>query len=153
MEYKIILILIVIFLGTLGPIQTGVNSTLSNYLSHPSQAAFISFLGGVIIFFIILIFLRPSIPDLVSLKKAPFWSFTGGLMGACIVFGAIMIAPKIGAATYVSTFITGTIIMSLILDHFGLMAFETKPVDLWKLFGVSLVLSGMIIVNLSLIHI
>tara|TARA_S200000501_G_scaffold363264_1_gene393870 strand:+ start:40895 stop:41344 length:450 start_codon:yes stop_codon:yes gene_type:complete len=147
MEYKIILILIVIFLGTLGPIQTGVNSTLSNYLSHPSQAAFISFLGGVIIFFIILIFLRPSIPDLVSLKKAPFWSFTGGLMGACIVFGAIMIAPKIGAATYVSTFITGTIIMSLILDHFGLMAFETKPVDLWKLFGVSLVLSGMIIVN------
>ena len=147
MEYKIILILIVIFLGTLGPIQTGVNSTLSNYLSHPSQAAFISFLGGVIIFFIILIFLRPSIPDLVSLKKAPFWSFTGGLMGACIVFGAIMIAPKIGAATYVSTFITGTIIMSLILDHFGLMAFETKPVDLWKLFGVSLVLS------LSLIHI
>ena len=150
MEYKIILILIVIFLGTLGPIQTGVNSTLSNYLSHPSQAAFISFLGGVIIFFIILIFLRPSIPDLVSLKKAPFWSFTGGLMGACIVFGAIMIAPKIGAATYVSTFITGTIIMSLILDHFGLMAFETKPVDLWKLFGVSLVLSGMI---LSLIHI
>ena len=147
MEYKIILILIVIFLGTLGPIQTGVNSTLSNYLSHPSQAAFISFLGGVIIFSIILIFLRPSIPDLVSLKKAPFWSFTGGLMGACIVFGAIMIAPKIGAATYVSTFITGTIIMSLILDHFGLMAFETKPVDLWKLFGVSLVLSGMIIVN------
>ena len=147
MEYKIILILIVIFLGTLGPIQTRVNSTLSNYLSHPSQAAFISFLGGVIIFFIILIFLRPSIPDLVSLKKAPFWSFTGGLMGACIVFGAIMIAPKIGAATYVSTFITGTIIMSLILDHFGLMAFETKPVDLWKLFGVSLVLSGMIIVN------
>ena len=147
MEYKIILILIVIFLGTLGPIQTGVNSTLSNYLSHPSQAAFISFLGGVIIFFIILIFLRPSIPDLVSLKKAPFWSFTGGLMGACIVFGAIMIAPKIGAATYVSTFITGTIIMSLILDHFGLLAFETKPIDLWKLFGVSLVLSGMIIVN------
>ena len=147
MEYKIILILIVIFLGTLGPIQTGVNSTLSNYLSHPSQAAFISFLGGVIIFSIILIFLRPSIPDLVNLKKAPFWSFTGGLMGACIVFGAIMIAPKIGAATYVSTFITGTIIMSLILDHFGLLAFETKPIDLWKLFGVSLVLSGMIIVN------
>ena len=147
MEYKIILILVVIFLGTLGPIQTGVNSTLSNYLSHPSQAAFISFLGGVIIFSIILIFLRPSIPDLVNLKKAPFWSFTGGLMGACIVFGAIMIAPKIGAATYVSTFITGTIIMSLILDHFGLMAFETKPVDLWRLFGVSLVLSGMIIVN------
>ena len=147
MEYKIILILVVIFLGTLGPIQTGVNSTLSNYLSHPSQAAFISFLGGVIIFSIILIFLRPSIPDLVNLKKAPFWSFTGGLMGACIVFGAIMIAPKIGAATYVSTFITGTIIMSLILDHFGLMAFETKPIDLWRLFGVSLVLSGMIIVN------
>ena len=54
MEYKIILILIVILLGTLGPIQTGVNSTLSNYLSHPSQAAFISFLGGVIIFTIIL---------------------------------------------------------------------------------------------------
>ena len=149
MEYKIILILIVILLGTLGPIQTGVNSTLSNYLSHPSQAAFISFLGGVIIFSIILIFLKPSIPNLVDLKKAPLWSFSGGLMGACIVFGAILIAPKIGAATYVSTFITGTIIMSLILDHFGLMSFQVKPIDLWKFFGVSLVITGMMIVNIK----
>ena len=147
MEYKIILILLVILLGTLGPIQTGVNSTLSNYLSHPSQAAFISFLGGVVIFSIILIFLISSIPNIVDIKKAPFWSFSGGLMGACIVFGAILIAPKIGAATYVSTFITGTIIMSLILDHFGLMAFEIKPINLWKLFGVSLVITGMMIVN------
>jgi len=78
MEYKIILILIVILLGTLGPIQTGVNSTLSNYLSHPSQAAFISFLGGVIIFSIILIFLKPSIPNLVDLKKLLYGRFQVG---------------------------------------------------------------------------
>ena len=113
MEYKLLLILLIILIGTLGPIQTGVNATLSTYLSHPSQAAFISFLGGVIIYSIILIFLKPPIPNLVELKKIPIWAFTGGLMGACIVFGAIMIAPKVGAATYVSTFITGTIIMSL----------------------------------------
>ena len=37
--------------------------------------------------------------------------------------------------------------MSLILDHFGLMAFEVKPINLWKLFGVSLVITGMMIVN------
>jgi transporter family-2 protein len=133
--------------GTLGPIQTGVNATLSNYLTHPSQAAFISFLGGVIIYSIILFFLKPTLPSLDELKKIPLWAFTGGLMGACIVFGAIIIAPKIGAATYVSTFITGTIIMSLLLDHFGLMAFQTKPIDLWTIFGASLVITGMMIVN------
>ena len=147
MEYKLLLILLIILIGTLGPIQTGVNATLSTYLSHPSQAAFISFLGGVIIYSIILIFLKPPIPNLVELKKIPIWAFTGGLMGACIVFGAIMIAPKVGAATYVSTFITGTIIMSLFLDHFGLMTFETKPIDVWTIFGASLVISGMMIVN------
>ena len=147
MEYKLLLILLIILIGTLGPIQTGVNATLSTYLSHPSQAAFISFLGGVIIYSIILIFLKPPIPNLVELKKIPIWAFTGGLMGACIVFGAIMIAPKVGAATYVSTFITGTIIMSLFLDHCGLMAFETKPIDVWTIFGASLVISGMMIVN------
>ena len=37
--------------------------------------------------------------------------------------------------------------MSLILDHFGLMAFEVIPLNLWKLFGVSLVITGMMIVN------
>ena len=58
-----------------------------------------------------------------------------------------MIAPKVGAAAYVSTFITGTIIMSLFLDHFGLMTFETKPIDVWTIFGASLVISGMMIVN------
>lgn len=147
MEYKLLLVLFVIIIGTLGPIQTGVNATLSSYLSHPSQAALVSFLGGVIIFSVILFFLKPTLPSLDVLKKIPFWAFTGGLMGACIVFGAIMIAPKIGAATYVSTFITGTIVMSLILDHFGLMAFETKPIDLWTIFGASLVITGMMIVN------
>ena len=147
MEYKILLILLIVIIGTLGPIQTGVNATLSSYLTHPSQAAFISFFGGVVIFSIILFFLKPPIPNLLELKKIPIWAFSGGLMGACIVFGAIMIAPKVGAATYVSTFITGTIIMSLILDHFGLMAFETKPIDLWTIFGACLVVSGMIIVN------
>lgn len=147
MEYKILLILLIVIIGALGPIQTGVNATLSNYLTHPSQAAFISFFGGVVIFSIILFFLKPPIPNLLELKKIPIWAFSGGLMGACIVFGAIMIAPKVGAATYVSTFITGTIIMSLILDHFGLMAFETKPIDLWTIFGACLVISGMIIVN------
>ena len=147
MEYKILLILLIVIIGALGPIQTGVNATLSGYLTHPSQAAFISFFGGVVIFSIILFFLKPPIPNLLELKKIPIWAFSGGLMGACIVFGAIMIAPKVGAATYVSTFITGTIIMSLILDHFGLMAFETKPIDLWTIFGACLVISGMIIVN------
>ena len=147
MEYKLLLILFVIIVGTLGPIQTGVNATLSSYLAHPSQAAFISFLGGVIIYSIILFFLKPTLPSLDELKKIPLWAFTGGLMGACIVFGAIIIAPKIGAATYVSTFITGTIIMSLLLDHFGLMAFQTKPIDLWTIFGASLVITGMMIVN------
>ena len=96
---------------------------------------------------LILFFLKPTLPSLDEVKKIPFWAFTGGLMGACIVFGAIMIAPKLGAATYVSTFITGTIVMSLLLDHFGLMAFETKPIDLWTVFGASLVITGMMIVN------
>jgi len=37
--------------------------------------------------------------------------------------------------------------MSLLLDHFGLMAFQTKPIDLWTIFGASLVITGMMIVN------
>ena len=84
--------------GTLGPIQTGVNATLSSYLTHPSQAAFISFLGGVIIYSIILFFLKPTLPSLDELKKIPLWAFTGGLMGACIVCGAIGNAAEIGVA-------------------------------------------------------
>ncbi len=147
MEYKIILILIVILLGTLGPIQTGVNSTLSNYLSHPSQAAFISFLGGVIIFSIILIFLKPSIPNLVDLKKSSFMVIFRWVDGGMYCFWSYTDCSKNWCCdickyiyywyyNYVSYF-----------RSFWFDGLSGKANRFMEIFGVSLVITGMMIVN------
>ena len=69
------------------------------------------------------------------------------LFGAAFVLSALILAPKLGAATFVSTTIVGTMAASLVIDHFGVMAYRVQPVTVLRLLGAGLVVSGMLIIQ------
>ena len=58
-----------------------------------------------------------------------------------------MIAPKLGAAAFISTTIVGTMTASLIIDHFGLLAYKVQPVTTQRLLGAALVIAGMMLIQ------
>ena len=69
---KIYLFLGIAFLaGGLLPIQGGINSQLSQVLKHPLQATFVSFIGGLTLITLLLIFLHPPLPELAQIGKIP----------------------------------------------------------------------------------
>jgi len=72
---------------------------------------------------------------------------TGGLLGATFVFTSLFIAPKLGAAVYVSTGVAGTMISSLILDHYGLIGFKPVAVTPVRALGAVLVIGGMLMLQ------
>ena len=53
-----------------------------------------------------------------------------------------MLARELGAATLTAAVVTGQLVCSVVLDHFGLLGFEVHPVNAGRVIGCVLLLGG-----------
>lgn len=133
--------------GAVLPLQAGINSHLRTYAGSPLIAAFISFLVGTVLLFAMTLVLRLPWPSLSALAQAPWWAWLGGLLGAILVFLAIVLAEQLGAAVMVALIITGQMIVSLLLDHYGLVGYTRNTLSPARIMGTLLLLSGVFLIR------
>jgi transporter family-2 protein len=138
---------IALLIGCGGPIQAGINSTLAKTLGHPLLGAITNTMVATLAILIVILLFKVQLPTFKSIASAPWWAWCGGIIGAFSVFGALNYAPKMGAAAYVSVTVLGIVSASLILDHFGAIGFQKYPITFGKLFGASMVVCGMTIIQ------
>ena len=112
---------IVVAAGALIATQAGVNSQLARAVGHPVFAATISFVVGTAALLVACIAVRGSWTGLATAAQAPWWIWTGGLLGAVFVVTLAWLAPVLGAATLLSVAIAGQMSFALVLDHYGLV--------------------------------
>lgn len=128
--------------------QTAINSQLRQYLNSPIQAAFFSFLVGTICLAIMMLVMMwngsATKPTLSQLNEIPIWLWVGGLLGVYAVTASIYTAPKLGFLTFTGLVLFGQVIMSMLLDHFGLIGVEKNPVNWQRLLGAILIAIGII---------
>jgi len=132
---NLLFLLVALCAGGLVPVQGSINAHLSKGLNHPLQATFISFFGAVLLLVAVLMVLNPSLPSLSQLRSIPPIYYTGGIYGVLFVTTLLVLTPHIGIASTVVATIVGQLILSVILDHFGLFGLERHPVNLTRLFG------------------
>lgn len=137
-----------IFAGALLPIQTGVNSQMAKALGNPLWGALASFGVGTIALVLFAVLTGVKFPGPMQISAAPGWLWTGGLMGAFYVATAVILAPRLGAATTISLFVAGQMATSLILDHYGLISFPVHPMNAWRILGGALIIAGVILVRM-----
>ncbi len=58
-----------------------------------------------------------------------------------------MIIPRLGAALAFSLIVAGQLMMSVIMDHFGLFGVPVNPVNPAKMLGFLLLLAGVILIR------
>lgn len=133
--------------GAILALQIGINAALARGLANPIGAATVSFGIGTIALAVYFLITRQPYPTGESWSALPWWTLTGGALGAFYVVSTIISAPQIGAAMLVSLVIAGQILMSLILDHFGIAGFAQNPVTLWRVVGAALVIAGVIAIK------
>jgi transporter family-2 protein len=133
--------------GAMLPIQFGINAQLAHWVGGPVRAAFVSFVVGALALLVAVLLTARGWPDRPG--DAPWWIWTGGLLGAFYVLGSIVTAPKLGAATLVAMILAGQAIASLLVDHFGWVGFEEQPITLLRVCGVLLLAGGVALVRLS----
>lgn len=115
-------------------LQAGVNGSLGKKVGT-LEGALISFAIGTLALLLVNIFFGRG--DILSVLSVPKWQLTGGLLGALYVFILVLIVPRIGVAASIVGIITGQLLISVIIDHFGWMGVRQIPVDVNRLAGIA----------------
>ncbi len=133
--------------GSFLTVQAGINGQLRELLGTPFRASFVSFLVGTVPLFFLALATRAPLPTLKSLSNAPWWIWTGGLLGIFFVTFSILLPPRLGVAVYFGLVVAGQVLMAMLLDHYGFLGFARHPINPMRLFGAALLIAGVIIIR------
>ncbi|WP_068505110.1 DMT family transporter [Paenibacillus kribbensis] len=128
------------------PTQFSVNSQLRAVVGSPITASAISFTVGAVSLIMISFFTKGSFVK-KEWFEAPWWMWTGGLLGAFYVLATTILMPRIGVAATVGYVLAGQVIISIIIDHFGLIGATMHTLNVPRLVGALLVIVGVIVVQ------
>ena len=98
----IALMLLAVVAGFTLPIQAGINAHLSHIIRSPILAAAVSFAVGTMGLSVYALILRTPLPPGAVCAQAPWWVWSGGLLGAFFVAATVVLALKMGAAPMVA---------------------------------------------------
>jgi transporter family-2 protein len=133
--------------GTAVSMQFGVNSQLRTVAGGPVAASAISFIVGTVALVALTFVLNGGLPSFGDVSGAPWWIWTGGLLGAFYVFASVILTPRLGAATTVAMILTGQVLASIVIDHFGLFRVSAQEATPLRLLGALLIVAGVFFVQ------
>lgn len=116
--------------GAVVPFQAGANASLGRALGHPLWATVISLLISLICVLPVMLAMKVSLPTFAGLSGQPKWIWVGGIAGVLYITAAILLAPRLGAAGFMTSVIAGQLIASVLIDHFGIVGFASKAITL-----------------------
>jgi len=139
-----------IFTGALGATQPTINGRLGLALNSALHAAFISFLVGALCLFFIVIIVNHGFREIARATGhgKPWWIWIGGAMGGVFVLGNAYLAPIIGTGQTVVFALLGQIAGGLLVDQFGLLGAQRKPVVPVQLLGLLILIGGVVLIRL-----
>lgn len=140
-------LLLALIAGTMMPTQAAINNKLAAAVDSPILAAFVSFFVGTIGLLIYLLISGVPISNLASAKNAPAIAWIGGLLGAFFVTSTVVLVPRLGVAMTFSLIIAGQMIVTLIIDHFGLLGVPVKEINFERVAGVLLITAGVVLIR------
>jgi bacterial/archaeal transporter family-2 protein len=140
-------ILLALLAGTMMPTQAAINNKLAVVVDSPILAAFVSFFVGTVGLLVYVLISGVPLGNLASVKNAPAIAWIGGLLGAFFVTSTVVLVPRLGVAMTFSLIIAGQMIVTLVIDHFGLLGVPVKEVSLARIAGILLISGGVILIR------
>ena len=90
---------------------------------------------------------RTPLGNIASAKDAPPIAWVGGLLGAFFVTAAVTLVPRLGVAMTFSLIIAGQMLVTIIIDHFGLLGVPVKEISLVRVAGILLITAGVVLIR------
>ena len=132
--------------GAFLPVQAGLNAQLGKSIESPVYATMISFITGA---FAVLIYILVSKQHVLwaGLKTAPAYIWLAGTLGAFYVTTVILAFPRIGLALTFGLVVLGQMVIAILLDHFNILVAHQHNINIWRILGVLLIVSGVILIR------
>jgi len=141
-----ILIVLAIMAGMALPMQGAINSKLASFVHNPFLSALISFAIGTIALLAYILVSRIPLNQLSGVRDASLITLIGGLLGAFFITTTLVAVPKLGIALTFSLVILGQMVVTLPMDHFGLLGAAVKEINLSRIVGILMVIGGTILI-------
>lgn len=139
---------IILVAGALQAWGPPMNGALRNALTNPWLASVVSFLP-VVAFLAVLFLCQPRpLPTVEGVTSMPWWAPLGGLIGAVAVIAGLLFVNKVGAGAFAGLTITANILMSLLVDQFGMFGMEVHHLNVWRMLGGAMMVGGIALIAL-----
>jgi len=137
-------IIVIILIGLVGGVAVGIQAPLSSMISQRlgiMESIFIVHLGGAIAVLIPLLIYGGG--KLGNWRQIPWYALCAGVFGLVVIFSMSYMIPRIGVATALIILLAGQLFIGTVLDHFGLLGAAVRPLDITRIFGLTIVLLGV----------
>jgi transporter family-2 protein len=139
---------IILIAGALQAWGPPMNGALRQALSNPWLASVVSFLPVIAFLMVVFVCLPRPLPSAYGLEQMSWWAPLGGLIGSVAVVAGLMFVDKVGAGAFAGLTITANLLMSLIIDKFGLFGMQVHELNLWRILGGLLMIGGVALIAL-----
>lgn len=142
-----LLVLLVLLAGASIAVQPVINATAAVQMGHPLWGALASALVTFLALALVITSLRIPLPSAESLRGFPSWLYAGGLIGAFMLFIALLAAPRLGVATTAALIIAGQLAAALMIDQFGWLGMPQQSITGLRVVGAVCLLAGAILIR------
>lgn len=142
---RLVAVLATIAVGALIAFQPPVNSELGNRTSVLG-AAFISTAISALIMGVLALALG-EIGQVRRIPHIPVIYLTGGILGAALVAVSLVTVRTLGAGGVVAATVTGQLVVSAVLDRFGVLGLDKLALTPMRVSGFVLLLAGTALVT------
>ena len=129
--------------GAANPFQAGTNAELKTQLRQPLWATLWVYASGLTGVLLLQLLLRQPLPSMRQAANVPWWAWSGGIISIVATFAGLMLARKLGAGVFTGVSITASVIVSIALDHFGLLGLKQHAASPLRLAGGALMIAGI----------
>ena len=135
--------------GAFIPVMAILNGRLGKSMGEALHASVILFGVGFLFCLTVEIVLTKSLPHATDIANAKPIEYLGGFIVGFYVISATLLAPRIGLANFIVCAVSAQIIISVVIDHFGLLGAMVRPVSMTRLIGIGLLIAGIIVTQIS----
>jgi len=137
-------IILIILVGLAGGVAVGLQSPMASMITQRLgifESVFIVHIGGAIIALLPLLFYGGG--KLSQWRSVPWYTLGAGIFGLIVIGAISYMIPRVGVAAAITAIVAGQLLVSTVLDHFGLLGTSVRSLDPTRILGMAVVLVGV----------